>query len=99
MSVILKVCRTHPNFLNKSKSIRTILKQETANRLGYGHIRNSTTDSQSSILKVNTNVVKDVVLFKYENPRQFKLLNIFAIVQFGFWSYLAITVHLSLIHI
>lgn len=41
------------------------------------------------ILDVNTNVVKDVILFKYENPRFFKILNIFAICQYLFWNYLA----------
>ncbi|XP_055603612.1 transmembrane protein 223 [Uranotaenia lowii] len=37
---------------------------------------------------VNTNLAKDVMLYKYENPRFFKILNIFAISQFAFWSYL-----------
>lgn len=39
---------------------------------------------------VNTNVAKDVILYKYENPKFFKMLNFFAICQFGFWSYLSI---------
>lgn len=38
---------------------------------------------------VNTSVTKDVVLFKYENPRFFKILNIFGICQFVFWTYLS----------
>ncbi|KAL5286613.1 TMEM223 family protein [Megaselia abdita] len=38
---------------------------------------------------VNTNVLKDVMLFKYENPRFFKFMNIFGISQFCFWNYLA----------
>lgn len=38
---------------------------------------------------VNTNLAKDVILFKYENPRFFKFLNIFAISQFCFWNYLS----------
>ncbi|KAF5272740.1 hypothetical protein FQA39_LY07767, partial [Lamprigera yunnana] len=37
----------------------------------------------------NTNVIKDVILYKYENPKFFKTLNIFAFCQFGFWSYLS----------
>lgn len=45
---------------------------------------------------VNTNVIKDVILFKYENPRFFKMFNIFAICQFGFWSYLSIFAFQSL---
>lgn len=39
---------------------------------------------------VNTNVVKDAIIFKYENPKFFKMLNLFAACQFGFWSYLSV---------
>lgn len=39
---------------------------------------------------VNTNIVKDVILFKHENPRYYKTMNIFAISQFIFWSYLSV---------
>lgn len=49
-----------------------------------------------SALNVNTNVVKDVILFKYDNPRFYKILNIFAICQFGFWGYLSIFAYTSL---
>lgn len=38
---------------------------------------------------INTNITKDVVLYKYENPKFFKILNIFGICQFIFWSYLS----------
>lgn len=38
---------------------------------------------------INTNVTKDVILFKYENARFFKILNIFGICQFVFWTYLS----------
>lgn len=31
------------------------------------------------------NLTKDVIIFKYENPRFFKLMNIFGVVQFFFW--------------
>ncbi|XP_044252616.1 transmembrane protein 223 [Tribolium madens] len=41
-------------------------------------------------LDVNTNVAKDVILFKYDNPRFFKIINIFAGCQFVFWSYLSV---------
>lgn len=41
-------------------------------------------------LDVNTNVGKDVILFKYDNPRFFKVINIFAACQFLFWSYLSV---------
>jgi len=38
--------------------------------------------------EVDTKVAKDVILFKYENRRLFKMLNLFAISQFLFWTYL-----------
>lgn len=45
---------------------------------------------------VNTNVVKDVILFKYENPKFYRYMNIFAIVQYMFWTYLGIFAFQSL---
>lgn len=47
--------------------------------------------STEQAFNVNTKVTRDVILFKYENPRFFKIMNIFAISQFGFWSYLSIS--------
>lgn len=38
---------------------------------------------------INTKVVKDVMLYKYDNPRFYRILNIFAITQFLFWGYLS----------
>lgn len=38
---------------------------------------------------VNTNLLKDVIIFKHENPKFFKYMNIFAYCQFLFWSYLS----------
>ncbi|CAD7015348.1 unnamed protein product [Ceratitis capitata] len=43
----------------------------------------------SPAFDVNTNVTKDVILFKYENPRYYKVLNIFGLCQFAFWTYLS----------
>ncbi|KAJ8915855.1 hypothetical protein NQ315_004669 [Exocentrus adspersus] len=40
-------------------------------------------------LDINTNVAKDVILYKYKNDRFFKIINIFGIAQFGFWTYLS----------
>lgn len=45
--------------------------------------------NSSKVLDVNTNVAKDVILFKYDNGRFYKILNVFAICQFGFWVYLS----------
>lgn len=36
-----------------------------------------------------TNLTKDVILFKYENPKYFRYMNIFAYCQFLFWSYMS----------
>uniref|UniRef100_A0A1A9VY05 Transmembrane protein 223 n=1 Tax=Glossina austeni TaxID=7395 RepID=A0A1A9VY05_GLOAU len=41
------------------------------------------------VYDVNTNVSKDVILYKYENPRFYKILNLFGISQFIFWTYLS----------
>lgn len=43
----------------------------------------------AATMNANTNVAKDVIIYKYENPRFFKYMNIFAYCQFVFWSYLA----------
>ncbi|XP_046396376.1 transmembrane protein 223 [Ischnura elegans] len=45
--------------------------------------------SETSPINAKTTVAKDVILFKYENPRFFKFLNAFALCQFLFWSYLS----------
>jgi hypothetical protein len=43
----------------------------------------------TSVLEVNTKVVKDVILYRYENPKFFRIVSIFALCQFGFWTYLS----------
>ncbi|XP_011182184.1 transmembrane protein 223 [Zeugodacus cucurbitae] len=43
----------------------------------------------SPVFDVNTNVTKDVILFKYENPKYYNVLNIFGLCQFVFWTYLS----------
>lgn len=45
--------------------------------------------TRPKLTELNTNVAKDVVLFKYENKKQFRALNFFALAQFFFWNYLA----------
>lgn len=55
---------------------------------------NAKYSSQSVVTKtihdVNTNVTKDVILFKYENPKFYMYMNIFAVVQYMFWTYLGL---------
>ncbi|XP_059480685.1 transmembrane protein 223 [Neocloeon triangulifer] len=38
---------------------------------------------------VQTKVAKDVILFHHENPKFFKMLNLFGVSQFAFWMYLS----------
>ncbi|KAJ8927718.1 hypothetical protein NQ314_019779 [Rhamnusium bicolor] len=47
-------------------------------------------------LDFNTNVAKDVILYKYKNDRFFKIINIFALCQFGFWTYLSLFAYTNL---
>ncbi|CAL8122703.1 unnamed protein product [Orchesella dallaii] len=36
-----------------------------------------------------SNSVKDVIIYKFESPRFYKYLNLFAITQYGFWIYIS----------
>ncbi|CAH1986752.1 unnamed protein product [Acanthoscelides obtectus] len=47
-------------------------------------------------LDVNTNVTKDVILFKNPNDKFYKIISIFAVFQFGFWTYLSIFAYTTL---
>ena len=38
---------------------------------------------------INSALSKDVIVFKYDNPRFFKMMNFFCISQVFFWGYLA----------
>ncbi|KRT79261.1 hypothetical protein AMK59_7791, partial [Oryctes borbonicus] len=74
------------NFCTISKSvvrnINILSKLTRTNRI-YNKCYSNTA------LDVNTNIAKDVILYKYDNPTFYKYLNIFAICQFGFWGYLS----------
>jgi len=41
--------------------------------------------NEQSIFNLNTNVSKDVLLYKSSSDRTYKMISIFSIVQFGFW--------------
>ncbi|XP_034110244.1 transmembrane protein 223 [Drosophila nasuta] len=45
--------------------------------------------STRAAFDMSTNVTKDVMLFKYENPRFYNMLNFFGVCQFVFWTYLS----------
>lgn len=84
--VNMSVLRLSTNFLhikNYLNSARRLIPRKCPSFAGF------CTGSKASGLDVKTNVVKDVILYKYENPRFFRILNIFAICQFGFWAYLS----------
>lgn len=76
---------------------RTCLRHRSA--LKCVHVRHCHTGVQRPSLKTTGgnrlkfeqeySVDKDTVLFRYENKRYFKMMNIFALSQFFFWSYLS----------
>lgn len=75
--------------IRKSPSPSILFKAE---RLTYKPIQFAfsvyTKRSYSTAAPINidvSNLTKDVIVYKYNNPRYFKLLNIFALVQFVFW--------------
>lgn len=76
----------------------TIFRRSAALRFPFqckNSVNNIKSASYSSVTTrtihdVNTNVIKDVILFKYENPKFYTYMNIFAVVQYLFWSYLGI---------
>lgn len=49
----------------------------------------STISQKSSSNSSSTTTLKDLLIYKYENPKFFKYLNFFAIAQFMFWNYLS----------
>lgn len=68
-----------------------ILQKENILRISnslkrFSHNRNFCTKQIN--LDVNTNVPKDVILYKYENRRYFFIANLFAYGQFCFWTFL-----------
>lgn len=76
----------------KTISISNLIKVIPKRRFHF----TSNIKTNTSLAEINTSPIKDVILFKYENPRFFKVLNLFAVVQFGFWSYLSLTAYETL---
>lgn len=67
----------------------TILNSRIQLLSGKKPVIRNFTSQPVRVLDTNTNVVKDVILFKYENPKQFRYINFFALGQFIFWNYLS----------
>lgn len=81
--------RSSSKFLNCTSAVHTYVTNVSRicvirHRLGFSKLPVST-----SALEVNTNVAKDVILYRYDNPKFFRIVNIFALCQFGFWTYLS----------
>ncbi|XP_055529260.1 transmembrane protein 223 [Wyeomyia smithii] len=68
---------------------RSTIKTWLENKTGLNASRYSTNHFAARAYDVSTNVAKDVMLFKYENPRFFRMMNIFGVSQFLFWGYLS----------
>lgn len=97
MNRILFICGQHNRtVLSKFNSISpaTILKPslwykpiETGCRFLKTSAPGRTSINKSSLDIDPTALTKDVIIYKYENPKYFKYMNIFAIVQFMMLSY------------
>lgn len=46
----------------------------------------STKTLSSPVNQSNSGLAKDILVYKYENPRFFMIMNVFAISQFLFWG-------------
>jgi len=71
------------------RSPTKFLNSTNSSVLTYARNLNPKTFVCTSAFEVNTKVVKDVILYRYENPKFFRIVNIFALCQFGFWTYLS----------
>lgn len=58
------------------------MQRNQLDRIQYLSRRNI---NDQSIFNLNTNVTKDVLLYKSSSDKTFKMISIFSIVQFGFW--------------
>lgn len=71
LTASLSTLRILPNVLCRSQELKTRT---------FSTALNTTSPNQAQ------NLAKDVIVFKYDNPRFFKMMNIFAISQFFFWG-------------
>lgn len=71
------------------RSPTKFLNGTSGSALTYARNLNPKTFVSTSSLEVNTKVIKDVILYRYENQKFFRIVNIFALCQFGFWTYLS----------
>lgn len=81
-------CRSVSYYRNKMKAFQS-LNCTRVSPLTFTTNLNPKAFVCASVLEVNTKVVKDVILYRYDNPKFFRIVNIFALCQFGFWTYLS----------
>uniref|UniRef100_A0A182J6C0 Uncharacterized protein n=1 Tax=Anopheles atroparvus TaxID=41427 RepID=A0A182J6C0_ANOAO len=87
--MILRLLRPLENYCHKQTSLLGYVRNGfTFTTPPRTICRLQSTQATTRAYDINTKVPKDVMLFKYENPRFFKVLNIFAVSQFLFWGYL-----------
>lgn len=60
---------------------------QVVNTLKSGPFRLFSSSAAKSESEVS-HFAKDIIVYKYENPKFFRLLNIFSISQFLFWGYM-----------
>jgi TMEM70/TMEM186/TMEM223 protein family len=89
-SSILNSCVVRPFSGQVIQSTRILRIPNSVGQCSRSATRNLFTSRtlRAEKFEVDTKVAKDVILFKYENRRLFKMLNLFAVSQFLFWSYL-----------
>jgi len=78
---VLKNCKIKFCILNKNVSLKAVLNRP------YSNLVSQTAKTKST--NINAGQEKDKLLYFYENPRHFYMLNGFAFVQFIFWTHMA----------
>jgi len=81
--------RVSSRFLNCINTVHAYNRNLNRMCIARHHLTFPKVFVSTSALEVNTKVAKDVILYRYENPRFFRIVNVFALCQFVFWSYLS----------
>ena len=75
-----------PALTNSFAALKIITKVEQLTKNLNIRYFSSGSSSTSSTPGNNSSLAKDVIVFKYDNPRFFHIMNAFAISQFFFWG-------------
>lgn len=81
---------TFQRILSSLHCLRCVTFNQTFNKLHKNQMDklkcfNKRHFNEQSIFNLNTNVPKDVLLYKSSSDKTYKMISIFSIVQFGFW--------------